>query len=860
MNPMEQRNKQPQQDMNFKPAMYPSLVIGCGGTGVKALRHLRRRLREEFGRQVDDDPQLIQLLGVDTVPLTNTTTMEALHQHEYAYIGGFNASRVIENLDHFEEINAWWDYDTEQGLPLGFISTGARQLRVIGRLAFFRRFHTYNSRLTAKLSKLPSIQLHQKEHRRGRPTQDQVNLPNIFIIASLAGGTGSGVFLDIGNHLKDKLGEQARVIAILVLPSVFKEDIPSLLQQRRIEANTYAALKELDYFQGGKVFSAKYPTQPEISVYGRAFDFVYLLDRANSEGFSLDTQEHIQRAIADFIFLSTVSPMASDTWENDVNVTQERIASEHSNGTSDLGSRPLRSLAYSAMGVSRLEVDERSRFQDYFSRYARALRRQMTGVANGSVATAVDETKSSIDKLALDSSKGVGIDERDRISKQYREQVRFRVVSRIHRTLETNLASWGIANALDYTDSLRNHYITYLDSEPGLPISFGQETEDSLRDEIDYLYEELDDLEPTRIQNFIDLITFRRRDHDDAEEIRILNEIDGKKRDLETHLMLSRGVAPDIALLLESLRNELSEYENWLQKIDLSLDPLPSLAQYPLLTVVDHGDSNGRLSGETLNTQDVQRVAGQFISDWFAVKLGDRIRVERRRISLEEARKQILREAFTLADDFTRSQSSLKEALDILAENDTNLYDSTVRDFIRRCVPYCKMDFDRWSFSENNIERTNLLALPETLAPEFHEGQGRFKIQLDSGVMIFQVARGKNPDYRMDALTLAHGFPIGFYKDLPDMYVQYMSDDLGASPLHLRCAWRTEMPDIHFPWSTEPTMSEYLKRRLEELQRKVPTSEQKHESSESTKDTTSKQPNSRQASTVPQTAVDEGDI
>jgi hypothetical protein len=49
---------------------------------------------------------------------------------------------------------------------------------------------------------------------------------------------------------------------------------------------------------------------------------------------------------------------------------------------------------------------------------------------------------------------------------------------------------------------------------------------------------------------------------------------------------------------------------------------------------------------------------------------------------------------------------------------------------------------------------------------------------------------------RMDALCVSHGYPLSVFADLPDMFNQYISVDLGASPLHLQCCWR-KLPAIH---------------------------------------------------------------
>jgi len=66
----------------------------------------------------------------------------------------------------------------------------------------------------------------------------------VFLITSLGGGTGSGVFLDFARDLKAEMRRKPvhrRVIGIGIMPSYYMDE------DRRCAANGYAALKELDY-------------------------------------------------------------------------------------------------------------------------------------------------------------------------------------------------------------------------------------------------------------------------------------------------------------------------------------------------------------------------------------------------------------------------------------------------------------------------------------------------------------------------------------------------------------------------------------------------------------------------------------
>src|SRR5207245_10549806 len=82
--------------------------------------------------------------------------------------------------------------------------------------------------------------------------------PRVFVVTSLVGGTGSGMFIDLAYLVRQQLmrlgHEAAEVVGICYLP-------PAASEPRRVQeqANTFAALTELNYFSSpNAVFSARY--------------------------------------------------------------------------------------------------------------------------------------------------------------------------------------------------------------------------------------------------------------------------------------------------------------------------------------------------------------------------------------------------------------------------------------------------------------------------------------------------------------------------------------------------------------------------------------------------------------------------
>lgn len=325
------------------PPIRPTLVIGLGGAGTAVVREVKRRFRRAYAGGIEGDlPGVIQVLAIDTEPLVNQPDAEPLDGSEFAYLGGFDATRLIQNQGRHGEYLRWWDYP---GLPLGYIHSGAKQLRPLGRLAFFRNYPIFRSTLEPKLTAMVEIPTHEaaEEHRHPvTPTR------LVYIVSSLCGGSGAGMFLDVAHWVRHKVGAKASVVGIFLMPSVFDKAVRSDLQRSRIRANAYAALKELNYFHERGGFQALYPyeQQPIPTINYRAFQQIYLVERHNSDGRALASKESVERMVAHLIHLVAISHLNHQIAGQDVNVSEERT------GTATAS----RYLSYSSFSVGALVV------------------------------------------------------------------------------------------------------------------------------------------------------------------------------------------------------------------------------------------------------------------------------------------------------------------------------------------------------------------------------------------------------------------------------------------------------------------------------------------------------------------------
>jgi hypothetical protein len=274
----------------------PALVIGLGGTGVKALTYTKQDLMRNNDGVV---PPEITLLALDTtskaeswwhdlrvVTRSGRSIPVRLQAKlgEYVHIGGWSKPLVksIRNGD-CNYIGAWLRDDWMlNNLPdhLFNIEDGAAQMRQMGRLAvFYDLGHGDNSKIRKALRNAINK---VAAYAEGRAVQ-------VFLVASVAGGTGSGMFVDIA-YLVRKLAGNTPVFTrgFVVLPTAFGGE-PGLTVSPSMKGQGYAALREIDRFMSD-FREPGYPMHYTSDISGpeddplqgvyksRLFDMLYVVD------------------------------------------------------------------------------------------------------------------------------------------------------------------------------------------------------------------------------------------------------------------------------------------------------------------------------------------------------------------------------------------------------------------------------------------------------------------------------------------------------------------------------------------------------------------------------------------------------
>jgi serine/threonine protein kinase len=215
-------------------ALAPVVVIGVGAVGDRVVRYLRRAVCDQFGG-TDATPHL-RLLTVDTDPETAAGSRDVILTRLHRPSHYLAKARDGGALD-------WLPPGLLYRLPRNPCTTG---LRGLGRLAFWDHAKAIETRLKAELeAALNPAALSEADRRTGLGLR--TNRPRVYIVANSAGGTGGGMFVDLGylaRHVLRKLGySQPDVVGVLLLPPADKSGSRPVAL-----ANTYATLTELAHF------------------------------------------------------------------------------------------------------------------------------------------------------------------------------------------------------------------------------------------------------------------------------------------------------------------------------------------------------------------------------------------------------------------------------------------------------------------------------------------------------------------------------------------------------------------------------------------------------------------------------------
>lgn len=310
-----------------------TICVGLGGTGRDVLMQMRRLIVERYGdlnrlpvvrfMHLDTDKAASQSSGLRT---GNTYRGVDLSFRDAERVNATMTAKDVTNLvqglerrqsnraNPYDHIGRWLPPQLIRNIKA--IEEGAKGIRPVGRLAFFHNYTKFRAAIDTaeRLTRGHEATLLQQQGLRVERGLD------IFVIGSLCGGTGSGMFLDVAYSLRKLYGEQgAQIFGYFIISPELYGNTPTQ------NANTYAALKELDHYTAsGSRFEAVYDIQNLVWVREQRppFDYTYLISHQSEADYAILEQRKLCNVIAHKIaldFVSELAPVVSGMRDNFLN-------------------------------------------------------------------------------------------------------------------------------------------------------------------------------------------------------------------------------------------------------------------------------------------------------------------------------------------------------------------------------------------------------------------------------------------------------------------------------------------------------------------------------------------------------------
>lgn len=300
-----------------------TLFIGLGGTGNLALKYAKKRFYEIYGKgQNFDDFEipLIQYLALDTD--VDDLEKGVGHKNKYSlkgadccYMKVANPGDVLKHNPYVE--NEWMPKKNTSALKKAKITQGAGQIRSFGRVSLMGNYQEIENQISAKIDKI-----NKWENQQNTDFEAMSGGINVVFCFSIAGGTGSGSFLDVAYIVKKLMEghDEWTSQAYVVLPEIFDTLIKEQLAKDRIWGNSYAALREIEFFMENKTNMSHLELLSNINIPidGAPFDIISLISDETIEGTKFSDKYHLMEAIGNNVAYKSgnLAVQSNSSWDN----------------------------------------------------------------------------------------------------------------------------------------------------------------------------------------------------------------------------------------------------------------------------------------------------------------------------------------------------------------------------------------------------------------------------------------------------------------------------------------------------------------------------------------------------------------
>jgi len=353
------------------------ILIGLGGTGGKVLKAFRKRLWSEYS----DEKRSTLPIGFIYVDSTgemlnpDDTTWKVqgknavFTNNEFVNIKGISLNQIFNNPSGYPGLNGFLGNPEIMQTHIGVLGAAAGQNRRAGRLLFGGSIDAYTQALNNKIREVKKIS-NTYSHKGGT---------HIHIFTGLAGGTGSGAFIDVIAQTRRLYPELFDWVTHnkgydLQVYCMIPEDKPNFAGYiGRYHANGYAALTELNALSCERFQPCDVSSNTSGSVVKNQFggiDGVHIYTNENENGKSFDDIDDLSNIVSDcvysFVFLEgnkiTESFIRAYTMENVKGGNEYEYYEKQTQGVAP----KVRSNFFGSFGIKRI-IRPEDEIIDYFT-------------------------------------------------------------------------------------------------------------------------------------------------------------------------------------------------------------------------------------------------------------------------------------------------------------------------------------------------------------------------------------------------------------------------------------------------------------------------------------------------------------
>ena len=342
------------------PKLKRTLYIGLGGTGFKTLLHTKRAFIETYG----EVPPMIKFLAFDSDKNQyKSYSLKSIYGDVKFDPSESSDIMVIQSKDKVSHNRRDLSWLPERNLQaVADLENGCGMVRTNGRIAFSFNYNKSRSNIQNALNSIRNLTAVHNDKYELISNDVEVN-----IVFSIAGGTGSGNFLDMAYLVKDVFREQAlpetsKIVGYMVLPDVY--DAQLTFGKERLFPNGCGSLVDLDYmmhFVYDKKTPVNYLTEQRTLI-GAPFNTIIAISNRNLNGDVVSHSDHLSQMMS-MAMVVTAGELSSGVSSTANNLERDMNSGDYdiANKRAVMGTLGMSEITFRASELSALYSEKAAR-------------------------------------------------------------------------------------------------------------------------------------------------------------------------------------------------------------------------------------------------------------------------------------------------------------------------------------------------------------------------------------------------------------------------------------------------------------------------------------------------------------------